>query len=204
MTARNCAPALLAAVLAGLGTLVSAHETKTAGQIRLTIGWGDEPAFSGLKNTIDVQAVDAAGAPVVDPAARLSVEVAFDDKRIVLPLRPDGRTRGMYRAALIPTRPGTYSFHVTGTLKGQTVDVTSTCSDTTFECVTDPSELEFPAKDPSRGQLAASLSRAMPRAEGAASAAARARTLGIAAIGVAGLALVLAIVLFVGRGAKGI
>ena len=37
-----------------------AHERKAAGGFRLTIGWGDEPAFSGFRNPPLVAADQAA------------------------------------------------------------------------------------------------------------------------------------------------
>ena len=192
-TARRWAIALgmTAALLPGAGG-VSAHEHKEIGALRLTIGWADEPAYSGFRNAIEVDIADAAGAPVVDPAGALTVEVSFGEQRITLPLRHSTRRPGKFAAPLVPTRPGTYSFHFTGTVKGQPIDTTSTCSDTTFACVTDVSAVQFPAKDPSTGQLAERLSRALPRAEGALAAASTARFLAGAALLAAALAIALA------------
>ena len=95
-------------------------------------------------------------------------------------------------AWLVPTRAGRYTFHVAGKVRGQTIDLTSTCSDATFECVVDAAEVQFPAKDPSAGQLADRLNRGLPRAEQAMEAARSARRIGFGAIVVAGLALVAA------------
>ena len=41
-----------------------AHETKLIGAGRLTIGWAEEPALSGLKNAIEIDVVDTRGAPL--------------------------------------------------------------------------------------------------------------------------------------------
>jgi hypothetical protein len=193
----------LAILLMSLSADAWAHETQAVAQIRLTIGWGDEPAFTGFKNFVSVAVSDAAGAPVTDPGGSLAVEVSFGDERITLPLLPAGDRRGEFRAWLVPTRPGTYTFHITGRMKGQSVDATSTCSDRTFDCVTDISEIQFPVKDPSAGQLADRISRELPRAEGALHAAARAQIIAIAAICGAVLALAVGIGLAVRRGGKG-
>ena len=75
---------------------VSAHERKTAGPLMLVIGWGDEPAYAGFKNAVEIDVSDAAG-PVVDAEGRLSVDVAFGDTRVTLPLRAVGRTPGKFR-----------------------------------------------------------------------------------------------------------
>jgi|SRR6266850_4329370 len=191
------------ALLLALPPAARTHERKAAGGFRLTIGWGDEPAFSGFKNSVVVDVADAAGAPVKDLDGPLTVEVSFGDERLTLPLVPDGQRPGEVHAWLVPTRPGTYTFHITGRVKGQAIDATSTCSDSTFDCVTDVSEVQFPAKDPSTGQLADRIGRALPRAEQAHGAAAAARNVAIAAILLALLALAAAIGFEARRGRKG-
>ena len=170
-----------------------AHDKKSAGPFVLTIGWGEEPAFAGVKNTVQVRVADAAGSPLKNTPASLSVEVVFGDERMVLPLARSAEVPGTFVAAIIPTRAGTYTLRVTGTLGTQAVDLTSTCSGTTFDCVADTAALQFPAKDPSAGQLADGLSRALPRAERAMETATRARTMGFAAVALAALALVVSI-----------
>ena len=45
---------------------VSTHERQVVGQYLLTIGWGDEPAFTGSKNFVSVAVADLAGMPVAD------------------------------------------------------------------------------------------------------------------------------------------
>lgn len=182
------------AVLVTCLTPMAAHERKTVGALQVTVGWSDEPAYSGFKNSVEVDIADVKGAPVTDLRdATLAVEISFGDQRITLPLRSAGGSPGKFVAWLVPTRAGRYTFHVTGKVRGQTIDLTSTCSDTTFECVVDAAEVQFPAKDPSAGQLADRLNRGLPRAEQAMEAARSARRIGFGAIVVAGLALVAAI-----------
>jgi hypothetical protein len=190
------------AVLVGVSSAASAHEKKGVGALSLTIGWGDEPAFSGSKNYVEVDVADAAGAPVVDPAARLTVEVFFGAERMSLQLQPAGTPPGKFRAWLVPTRPGTYAFRITGTVRGQAVETTSTCSDTTFACVTDVADVQFPVKDPSAGQLADRVDRATPRAERAIEMATGARTVAIGAVAMAIAALAGAIGVGVRKGRK--
>jgi hypothetical protein len=72
-------------------------------------------------------------------------------------------TPGDYRGFFIPTTPGRYSFHLHGTVHGQRVDQRFTSGPRSFGDVADPAEVSFPAKDPSTGQLAARLDRAVPR-----------------------------------------
>jgi hypothetical protein len=181
----------LTALLMTCSVLVSAHDAHVVGPYRLEIGWGEEPAFTGIRNSVVVEITEAKGGdPVNDlDGGTLSAEVSFGAERVVLPLQPAWGRRNEFRASILPTRAGTYTFHITGTVKGQPIDITSTCAEKTFDCVVDVSQIQFPVKDPSVGQLAERVERSLPRAEQALESAARARTTGFAAIAVAVLAL---------------
>lgn len=169
-----------------MSTSAGAHERKIVGKHHVVLGWGDEPAFTGVKNAVEIDLADGAGKPVTElGGGTLSVEVIYGDQRVTLPLRPVLQTPGKFRASLIPTRAGVYTFHVSGTVQGVSLDVSSTCSDTTFACVDAATELQFPAKDPSTAELSDRVSRGLPRADDAASAARAARLIAFAAIGVA-------------------
>ncbi|MGH9140699.1 MAG: hypothetical protein ACRD3J_19770 [Thermoanaerobaculia bacterium] len=186
---RRCGASItVAALVAMLAAAVSGHEKKTVGGVQLTIGWADEPVFSGARNAVELRVADAAGVPMDDPDASFMVDVSFGDERITLPLV---RTRepAVFKAWLLPNRSGTYTFHITGKVKGQPIDTTSTCSDKTFDCVTDVSAIQFPAKDPSMGQLAERVNRTLPREEQALEQTAGARRMAVASIVVAALAL---------------
>lgn len=174
---------LLGVIALSASAGVDAHDRKSAGPLELVIGWGDEPAFAGSRNSV-VVSLSERGVPVKVAAGSLSVEITFGSERMTLPLEPAAGRPHEFRAWLVPTRAGTYTFHVTGTVNQQAVDVTTTCSDGTFHCVTDATDIQFPAKDPSVAQLAARLDRALPRAEGAGELAAGARLLAIAAIAI--------------------
>ena len=69
-------------------------------------------------------------------------------------LDPSDESPGEYTAPFVPTRPGTYTFHITGDASGQKIDQFFTSSEKTFDDVKDPTLDEFPAKDPTNGQLA--------------------------------------------------
>ena len=170
----------------------SAHETKPVGALQMTIGWTTEPAYSGFDNAVEVAFARVDGAPIGDGPASLTVDVSFGAQRTSLPLAPAGRP-GLFRARLLPTRAGSYSFHVSGKVGGETIEATSVCSGATFDCVTDAAELQFPAKDPPGGQLLTRLDRERDRADHNAHDAASARRLAFVALGVAIAALVFAI-----------
>ena len=200
-TARRSAVAAI--ILLAAWTPTAAHETKGVGALRLTVGWGEEPAFSGFRNFVEVDVADSAGHPVPDIGGALSAEVSFGDERISLSLLPARGQPGKFRAWLVPTRPGTYTYHIPGMATGQAIDMTSTCSPETFACVADVSDIQFPVKDPSAGQLADRISRELPRAEGAMATATGARTLAIAGLAGAVIALGAAIGFGVRKGSTG-
>ncbi len=172
---------------------VEAHDAHVAGPYRLVIGWSDEPAFTGIRNAVVVEITETGKGAITEQAA-LSVEVSFGAERIVLPLSQDPVRRHVFHAPLVPTRAGTYTFHITGKVKSQAIDVTTTCSEKTFDCVLDGSAIHFPVKEPSAGQVVERLDRSLPRAELALESATRARTIAVAAIAVAALALLSAAV----------
>lgn len=182
-----------------------AHEHRLVGRIEMVVGWADEPTFAGFKNGVQLMLSEHEN-PLLDLGDTLKVEVQFgNEKAGPLPIqRAFGKTYGRpgdYRAPLIPTRAGTYTFHFLGTIKDEKIDQSFTCSEKTFDCVGDTASIEFPAKDPSRAELAGRLERLGPRMESAVSAAndaaSMAKTLGIIGIALAGVALV---VVFGGRG----
>jgi hypothetical protein len=171
---------------------VSAHEHRTVGTVQMTVGWGDEPTYTGFKNSVQLILQDAAGKPITDLVDTLKVDVTFGSQTIG-PLdleRAFGKTFGRpgdYRAQIVPTRPGAYSFHFTGTVDNQKIDQTFTSSDTTFDSVQDASAIEFPVKDPSAADLGGRLDRLGPRVDDARASAGRATAIGAAGL-VAGLA----------------
>lgn len=179
--------AIAAAAVAGLlgwtAAPAPAHEHRTVGSVVMTVGWGDEPAYTGMKNTVEVILTDNAGKPITDLTDTLKVEVKFESQSSG-PLdieRAFGRTFGRpgdYRAQIVPTRPGTYSFHFNGTVANQKIDETFTSSDKTFDNVQDATAIEFPVKDPSPADLNGLVQRLGPRVEEAGAAAARGTTLG--------------------------
>lgn len=171
--ARLAAAALGFALLVGpLAAGAHAHERRTVGTVQMVVGWLNEPAFSSYLNAVQLRVTDDAG-PITDVGDGLTVEVAFGDQKVgPLALRPAFGSPGEYRAPMIPSRAGVYTFRFVGTVRGQAVDASFTSSDTTFDSPREPAEIEFPVKDPSRAQLATRLERVEPRIDEAGAAAA--------------------------------
>jgi len=187
--------AAVAGLIAATSPGAWAHEHRTVGGVQMTVGWGDEPTYTGIKNSVQLILQDKTDKPITDLVDTLKVEVRFGSQSFG-PLdleRAFGKTFGRpgdYRAQIVPTRPGTYSFHFIGSVDNQKVDETFTSSDTTFDNVQDASAIEFPVKDPSAADLGGRLDRLGPRVDDARADAGRAIQIGAAGLlaGVVGVA----------------
>jgi len=155
------------------GGPASAHEARKIGKYDVEVGFGDEPAYTGDKNSVQLLLNEANDKPVVDLGDTLKVDITTgsstdDTQKLSMTMQPnfevggDG-TPGDYRAWFVPTAPGPYTFHFTGSIKGQKVDEKFTSSPTTFDEVQDPAQVEFPIKDPTTGQLTARVDRETQR-----------------------------------------
>src|SRR5438093_8093926 len=145
---------LLASVLA-TGSLVilaplpaQAHVERTVGKYHLAIGWGAEPTYVGIFNSVQIFLRDAGDKPVNDLGDTLKVDVINGTQTKSFSFEPNFEvgefgTEGDYRAWIIPTTVGNYTFHVTGTIKGTRVNITVTSGPQTFDAVKDPTEVEF-------------------------------------------------------------
>jgi hypothetical protein len=189
------APALF---IAATAAPASAHVLKTVGPYHLLIGFGSEPAYAGMENSVFLLLTNAkTGAPIVDEALgdTLHAEVAFGTQTKRLPLVPSfdpdsGQgTKGVYNAYFIPTAPGDYTFHLFGSIRTTKVNITVKSSPTTFDSVHDPAAIEFPQQAPSNLQLAQRLTAESARlAAGIRAASAKADpATGALVLGIAGL-----------------
>jgi hypothetical protein len=175
---RVCA---VAGVFIGVAVMAAApafaHAQEDAGPYHMEVGWGTEPAYAGFQNSVQVLITNSAdSSPVTDVTDTLQVEVSTGDAKQTFPIVPDFEvggdgTPGDYRAWLIPTRPGTYTFHITGTIDGQATDVSVTSGDTTFDDVQDPSSVQFPVKDPTVGDISQKVDAVSGRVDNATAAA---------------------------------
>jgi hypothetical protein len=193
----------LSAALLALSVPLRAIDKQNVGTMQLTIGWGDESAFAGSRNSIDVGVADGTGAPVADQTNTLNVEVSFGDRHLRLPLLPVERQPGMYRAWIVPSRAGSYAFHISGRLKGEDIDITSACSEKTFQCVTEPGEVQFPEKDPTSAQLAETVSHSQTRVQQAIDDATEARLMSLVAMAISAAAVALSVLIRSVRSRRG-
>ena len=135
-----------------------AHEHRTVGDYHVEFGWQAEPAIVGLINGPEVYIEPADDSLSAEEALQgvevaLQVEVTFGPASRVLTLDPDSEEIGHYTADLIPTRPGDYSFHLTGTIGETPVDEVFTSADGQFGSVDPASDLQFPEPQPDVTEL---------------------------------------------------
>jgi hypothetical protein len=207
------APARAAAAIAAGALLfvaagpAQAHEQRTVAGLRLTVGWQHEPTYVGDLNAVQLILHDASGKAVDDlgdpPSLTLTVSTGAETSQpltLTPSFDPDTGlgTHGEFDAPIIPTAPGVYRFHFTGTVAGQHVDQTFTSSDSTFDDVVEPTAVEFPVHQPPVAELGTGVQRAQSRASAAASRAGSARddanratVVGVVALVLAGVAVVM-------------
>ncbi len=143
--------------------IVSAHESRKvdSNKYQFVVGWLNEPAFSGVLNSVDLSVYNLAanatpaassdggddaplGTPVDGLVDTLKVDVVSGDKKMTLDLQPRFKQPGKYSGYVIPTVAGDYSFHIYGTINGDAIDETFTSGPNTFGSVIDAKTIQFP------------------------------------------------------------
>jgi hypothetical protein len=192
-----------------------AHGEARNGDLVLTIGFSVEPAFAGQPNAVQL-IVEHDGEPVIDlKPGDMQVEVSYGDETSEpMDLSPafffEGDQLvfgepGDYHADFVPSQPGKYTFHFTGTIDGEEVDEEMTSGPETFSVVEDVAAASFPeVTAPTNDELATRIDQESTRAaDGVAAAeaaavsaddaASSARTLGMAGVVLGAIGIVIAI-----------
>ena len=164
---------LLAALLCPvLVASVQAHIVKSFGSYSVALGWVREPTYVGQLNAVQAFVTDSKGKAVTDLAAgdlKVVVTAGGQDSASfdLSPAYDEDTglgTPGDYEAPLVPTIPGDYTFHLTGSIHGTAVDETATSSESTFDSAVDSTAVDFPTKLPSISDIATRLDRIDARA----------------------------------------
>jgi hypothetical protein len=158
-------PALFVALSAAPA---SAHELKRDGAYDLLVGFGNEPAYLGQPNFVQIFVHDLHGNPIQN-IDTLKVAVEAQGKTMNLAVEPSFDpdsglgTKGEYDAHFFPTALGKYTLHLTGTIKGQKIDESFTSGPDTFSEVEDPATVQFPNKVPTLEAVATRLTQESQR-----------------------------------------
>ncbi len=115
--------ALLAALLF-VPLTAWAHESVESGSFVFEIGWLQEPVIVGERNGLElfVAPKDAPEEGIADLTS-LQFSVEYGGASRSFGLVPAEDDPGHYSAAFIPTIEGQYTFHLTGTINDEAVDV---------------------------------------------------------------------------------
>jgi hypothetical protein len=139
---------LVVIVLTALALVVaplSAHGDREVGEYVIVFGWRVEPTYTDLFNGPEFTVAHHETEEAVEGLAdTLELEVSFGSASKTLILREDFFTPGHYTADLIPTRPGDYSFHLTGMIGDTPVDETFNSADGEFSTVEPIDDIRFP------------------------------------------------------------
>jgi hypothetical protein len=105
--------------------IADAHLTKKFGNLSVTVGWSNEPALVGELNNAIVQANQTSGKTttgVINALANMNILVKYGGVTKPLDFVPSEQTDGLYNGKLIPTRIGSYSLVLNGTIQGQKIN----------------------------------------------------------------------------------
>ena len=116
---------VIVASLLAAGTAL-AHERIVSGDYAFVLGWLEEPPVVGLKNAALVEVTTAKDdQPVAGAEGTLTAQIVYGGKSKELLLRPLEGSPGTYVGDFIPTRRGTYTLKLGGTINGQAIEVSN-------------------------------------------------------------------------------
>ncbi|HZC20074.1 MAG TPA: hypothetical protein VE223_00365, partial [Nitrososphaeraceae archaeon] len=102
-----------------------AHLTKKFGNLSVTVGWSNEPALVGELNNAIVQVNQTSGKTptgVINALANMNILAKYGGVTKPLDFVPSEQTDGLYNGKIIPTRIGSYSLVLNGTIQGQKIN----------------------------------------------------------------------------------
>ena len=159
MIARSGVAVLTAALLLTVGfRSASAHERRQVGGYVLVVGFENEPTFVEELNGASITIFSTDGKAVDGADKTLKVEVTTGGTSRTFDLESDGGKAGAYKAEFIPTKTGSYTFRFFGSIGVQQVNERFESGPGRFDEVSPKSDLQFPAKVPTNGELAAQAS----------------------------------------------
>lgn len=151
--------AVIVFTLALSTTSAAAHERRTVGQYQLVVGFLTEPAYAGQPNGLDLRVSDTrTNQPVEGLEKTLKAEVTYGGLApLALTITARFGQAGAYGGQFVPTKSGTYIFHLTGKIGTQDIDEKFESGPNRFSDVEGLGALQYPDKVPGGSDLARSL-----------------------------------------------
>jgi hypothetical protein len=115
---------LITVFISSTQVTVYAHISKTLGNFTVEVGWSDEPPLVGEINNAIVQVnkgTENNSTPVRNALSEMYILVKYGGVTKTLDFKPSEQSAGLYQAEMIPTRLGSYSLVLNGTLQGQSI-----------------------------------------------------------------------------------
>ena len=138
LTGITCFVSLFAAFLSDFSA--TAHESFQFGNITLEPGWEIEPPLEMQLNSIEVSVTSGPQIePVTNAFSELTAIVKFGGVTKPLDLQPTEEA-GVYRAKIIPSKVGSYSLNISGTIRNE-----SLVADLPIEDVESTPKFTFPS-----------------------------------------------------------
>jgi hypothetical protein len=104
----------------------SAHIAKVFGNYLVTVGWQNEPTYTGLMNAPIVIVKKGSGdsaKPVINALANMQISIKYGSVTKQLDFVPDSTVDGQYISPLLLTKVGSYSLIMKGTIEDQSIDI---------------------------------------------------------------------------------
>jgi hypothetical protein len=168
--------------IVALAPTALAHGHLGVGDKEFSVGWADEPAFAGQLNAVQLL-LEHDGKPVLGLENTLRVIVSVGGKSSdPMKLHAAFDSPGEYRADLIPTVPGGYTFRFVGKVSNEKVDQSFTAPKDGFDEVEGTTAIAFPNAAPTNTELAERSAVMQDDIADAKSAASLPRTLAVVGI----------------------
>lgn len=147
--ARLFASSALALLFAAAPAAAHEHRAVAGTNYVFLVGFEHEPAVVGAPNALSLRVTktmqDAPDEPALGLEKLLTVEVKKDSSQKTLELRRVKGSPGLYAADLVPTRPGTYTFVIHGTVGDRTIEETFESGEGRFSDVVALDDIGFPS-----------------------------------------------------------
>lgn len=143
-----------------LAVPAEAHERRQVGKYTFVVGWNAEPTTEGIPNATFLRVFETAanrGIEGLDKAIRLTVRSGGSAATFEPQLRPVPGQAGSYIGDIVPTRPGDYTFTVSGKVEDLDVNEQFESGPGRFDVVRPLSVTSYPDAMIGPGDLARTL-----------------------------------------------